>query len=58
MKLPIPEMPWYKAINKKLEGSEWLVSALLVTIVVLIIILLIRGDRVAKTAFLVYLISP
>ena len=54
----IPKPPWYKAIDKKLEGAEWLVNALLIGIIVVSVILLVRGDRVTKTAWLVYLVSP
>jgi hypothetical protein len=56
MKFPIP--PWYKPLNEKLKGAEWLVNATLVVIIALCIILLLRGDRLTKTAFLVYLVSP
>jgi hypothetical protein len=56
MKLPVP--PWYKPINQKLEGIEWLVNALLITIAILCIVAVVRGDRLQKTAFLVYLVSP
>jgi hypothetical protein len=56
MKLPIP--PWYKPLNQKLEGVEWLVNASLLVIIAICIFLLVRGDRLAKTAFLVYLVSP
>ena len=54
----IPKPPWYGAVNKKLEGLEWLVDALLIAIIVISLILLLRGDRLSKTAFLVYLVSP
>jgi hypothetical protein len=56
--MKLPTMPWYSAINKKLEGVEWLVNALLIGIIVVSIVMLVRGDRVAKTAWFVYLISP
>ncbi len=56
--LPLPNMPWYKALNDKLEGSEWLVNALLIGIIVLCIVILVKGDRVSRTAWLVYLVSP
>lgn len=54
----IPKMPWYKALNSKLEGVEWLVNALLIGIIVVSVILIFRGDKLAKTAWLVYLVSP
>lgn len=56
MKLPVP--PWYKPLNEKLERVEWLVDVTLIIIIVLCIVALLRGDRLQKTAFLVYLISP
>jgi hypothetical protein len=56
MNIPVP--PWYKPLNEKLAGVEWLADALLIVVIVLCVILLIRGDRIAKTAFVVYLISP
>ncbi len=58
MNLPLPKMPWYKALNDKLEGHEWLISALILSIIAISVLVLLRGDRVAKTAWLVYLISP
>ena len=58
MKLKFPEMPWYKSINRKLEGVEWLVDLILIGVIVLSIILVLRGDRITKTAWVVYLISP
>jgi len=51
-------MPWYKSINRKLEGVEWLVDLILIGVIVLSIILVLRGDRITKTAWVVYLISP
>jgi hypothetical protein len=50
--------PWYKALNAKLEGKEWLVNALLLSIILISIVLLLRGDRLSRTAWLVYLVSP
>lgn len=58
MNLPIPSMPWYKAINKKLEGREWLINAGIVAVVLISILLIMRGDRVSRAAWLVYLVSP
>lgn len=58
MKLPLPSMPWYKALNKKLEGSEWLINAGLLVIVVISLVLILRGDRLSRAAWLVYLVSP
>jgi hypothetical protein len=56
MKLPVP--PWYKPINDKLAGVEWLVDAILIITIFLCIIALVKGDRLTKTAFVVYLVSP
>ena len=56
MNFPVP--PWYKPLNQKLERLEWLVNALLIIIIVLCVVALVRGDRLQKTAFLVYLVSP
>ncbi len=56
--MSIPKPPWYKAINDRLEGSEWLVNTLLVIVVVVSIFLLLQKDRVAKTTWLIYLVSP
>lgn len=54
----IPSMPWYARANNLLEGHEWLINASLVALVVLTLILLARGDRVTRAAWLVYLVSP
>ncbi len=56
MNLPTP--PWYKPLNEKLKTYEWLVDALLVVVIVVSILALVKGDRIAKTGLLVYLISP
>ena len=58
MKLPLPTMPWYKAINDKLEGAQWLINVGLVIIIAISVMLILRGDRVSRAAWLVYLISP
>lgn len=56
---PLFSMPWYKAVNNKLEGEpEWVVSAALVVIAVISFWLIFHGDRVMRTAWLVYLLSP
>lgn len=54
----IPTPPWYKPLNDKLKGVEWLVDLLLVAIIVICVVLLIRGKPLEKTAALIYLISP
>lgn len=54
----LPRMPWYKAINDKLEGREWLINAGLVAIVAISLVLIARGDKVSRAAWLVYLVSP
>jgi hypothetical protein len=54
----IPSPPWYKALNEKLVGSEGLVNAVLLMIIAVSVILFFSKDRVLKTAWLVYLISP
>lgn len=56
--MQIPKPPWYGYLNNKLEGSEWLVDALLVGIIVVSAYLLFKGDRVLKLGWLVYLVSP
>lgn len=50
--------PWYKWANSKLEGSEWLINVLLIFIVAITLFLLLRGDRLSRTAWLIYLVSP
>lgn len=54
----IPKPPWYGAINRKLEGHEWWINAGLVIIIVISLVLIARGDRLSRAAWLVYLISP
>jgi len=50
--------PWYKWANRKLEGSEWLVDWALLAVIAITILLLVKGDRVMKTTWLVYLALP
>lgn len=54
----IPKPPWYDWTNRKLEGSEWLVNLILIGIIAISLLALVRADRVTKTAWAVYLISP
>lgn len=54
----IPKPPWYDYLNKRLEGSDWLVNAILITIIIVSVVMMIRNDRVAKTSWAVYLMSP
>jgi hypothetical protein len=54
----IPSPPWYKALNEKLSGSAGLVDAILLMIIAVSICLFFSKNRVLKTAWLVYLISP
>lgn len=56
--IPVPKMPWYKAINDKLEGHEWWINAGIVVVIVLSVLLLVRGDRLSRAAWFIYLISP
>jgi hypothetical protein len=54
----IPQMPWYKAVNKALEGREWIADIGLLVVVGLSVLLLLRGDRLQRMAWFVYLVSP
>lgn len=54
----LPQMPWYKAINDKLEGHEWLINVGLLIIITISLVLILRGDRLSRAAWLVYLVSP
>lgn len=56
--MTIPKPPWYGAVDKKLKEAEWLINPMLIGIIVISLLLLLRGDRVSRTAWLVYLISP
>jgi hypothetical protein len=56
--LHIPKPPWYEPLEKRLAGSEWLVDSLLVIVIILCVLFLLKGDRIAKTTLAVYLFSP
>ena len=56
--MKIPKPPWYSWVDKKLESVEGLTDVVLLGIIVISVFLLIKGDRVAKTAWVVYVISP
>jgi hypothetical protein len=58
MNLPKWRPPWYAAINSKLEEHEWWINAGLLIIVAISVILILRGDRLSRAAWLVYLVSP
>ena len=58
MNFPKWRPPWYAYLNKKLEGSEWIVNTGLIIVIVIALVLLLRGDRLSRTAFFIYLISP
>lgn len=51
-------MPWYDALNAKLTPLQPLVILGLAVIVGLSVYFILKGDKVARTAFFVYLISP
>jgi len=56
---PFLSMPWYKALNDKLEGEpEWVVNVGLLIIVAVSLWLILRGDRLSRTAWFIYLLSP
>ena len=54
----MPKPPWYGTLERKLEGVEWLTDAILIGIICVSVYLLLKGDRVLKTAWAVYLVSP
>ena len=56
--MTIPIMPWYKALNTKLEEHEWWINTGLVIIIAISVILIVRGDKLSRAAWLVYLVSP
>ena len=58
MKLPNWRPPWYAVINTKLEEHEWWINTGLVIIIAISVILILRGDRLSRAAWLVYLIAP
>lgn len=58
MNFPKWRPPWYAAVNKRLEGTEWLVNTGLIIIIAISLVLIFRGDRLSRTAWLVYLVSP
>ena len=58
MNFPKWRPPWYAYLNKKLEGAEWAINVGLLIIIVVSLLLIFRGDRLSRTAWLVYLISP
>lgn len=49
---------WYAPIEKKLEPMTGLVIAGLLAIVLFSVWVLVKGDSIQKTSWLVYLISP
>lgn len=52
------EMPWYKSVEKSLLPFQGLVVLSLVFIIAFTIYVIGKGDNVARTGWLVYLISP
>ena len=54
----IPKPPWYGALNKKLEEHEWWINTGIVIIIAISVILIVRGDKLSRAAWLVYLVSP
>ncbi len=51
-------LPWYGKLEKMLMPAQGLVNLLLVGIILFSVYVIIKGDNVAKTGWLVYLISP
>ena len=58
MTIPKWRPPWYAAINEKLEVHEWWINTGLVIIIAISVILIVRGDRLSRASWLVYLVSP
>lgn len=50
--------PWYDSANHKLEGYEWAIDWLLIGVILITVLLLIKGDRVMKSTWLVYVALP
>lgn len=56
--MKIPKPPWYGWVDDKLQSVEGLTDVVLLGIIAISIILLFKGDRVTKTSWIVYLVSP
>lgn len=50
--------PWYKKLNEMLLPVQPVVIVGLVLVVLVSVVLLVKGDKVQRTAWFVYLVSP
>lgn len=51
-------MPWYNAFEHALQPIQGHTTAVLLAIAGVTVIIALKGDAVAKLAWLIYLISP
>lgn len=51
-------MPWYKKLNNILLPVQPIVIAGLVLVVLVSILAIMKGDKVQRTAWFIYLVSP
>lgn len=52
------QMPWYGKLEKVLGPSQEVVVLLLVGVILISAYLVVKGDAVKRTGWLVYLLSP
>ncbi len=56
--LGLNNLPWYRAANNKLKGSQSLVKILLVAIIAISLYMLFWADNVERTGWVIYMFMP
>lgn len=56
--MSVPEMPWYSAMERAMQPLNPYTTFLLIGLAAVTVYIALKGDAVARTAWLVYLVSP
>lgn len=56
--MPLPQLPWYKSLEKKIAPTEKAANIVLVLIAMITIGILLWGSPLFKAAWAVYVLSP
>ena len=55
--MPLPQMPWYKELEKRIVPTEQAANVLLVLLIAITLAILLWGSPLMKAAWAIYLVS-
>lgn len=56
--MAVPKLPWYNKLESIVAPTEGAANLFLIIIIIACLVILLKGNAVAKAAFVVYLVSP